>query len=547
MAQAPQDHTEVEWQFETVDVRPVLRWLERNVPGDYRVTATGTKELRDTYFDTDDWRIYRAGFTCRVREKGDAAELTLKSMAEAKNGIRTRRELTERVGEATAEAIAAAPGPCGELIRAVAGRRELQPLFTLVQARRAFRLDDTGGEVAEIAVDETRIPVGVEDEPAKISRIEVELTNGSLDRARGFVDALVAGCGLEPARVSKFRAGLQASGKQPPGPPDLGPSEVHAGMTAGEVGYAVLRRHFAALVANEPGTRLGEDPEALHDMRVAARRLRAALQVFRPFLPPELQRFREEIAWIARALGEVRDLDVQLERMPGWRTGFGPGHEHALDNLETLLRQHRRVARRHMLSALDSERYETLLEGLESALRADIRTFAPGNVPILAVAPGIIERRYRRLRKRGDAIRRDSPATDYHLLRIEAKKLRYALEFVRPIYGKPARRFVARLTELQDLLGLHQDAEVAQETLYLTGNEAGQRLGPETLMAMGAIAERYRRQAQKLRRAFPGVYRPLTGRDWTRLRRVLEARRMLAPVTAGDAPPLARMAPQHKL
>src|SRR5690606_11924652 len=152
---------------------------------------------------------------------------------------------------------------------------------------------------------------------------------------------------------------------------DLGPSEVHAGMTAGEVGYAVLRRHFAALVANEPGTRLGEDPEALHDMRVAARRLRAALQEFRPFLTPELPRFREEIAWIARALGEVRDLDVQLERMPGWRTGFGPGHEHALDNLETLLRQHRRVARRHMLSALDSERYETLLEGLESALRAD--------------------------------------------------------------------------------------------------------------------------------------------------------------------------------
>ena len=545
MAQPPGDHTEVEWQFEAVDVRPVLHWLETSVPAGYRVTPAGTKELRDTYFDTADWRLHRAGFTCRVRDKSDGAELTLKSMAEAKDGIRSRRELTERIAETTPAAIAAAPGPCGELIRTLAGSHTLQRLFTLAQTRRAFRLDDDAGEIAEIAVDETLIPLGLEDEPTKLSRIEVEVTGGNVDRARPFVDVLVAGCGLEPARLSKFQAGLRASGKQPAGLPDPGPTDVRADMTAGEVAHTVLRQHFAALLANEPGTRLGEDPEALHDMRVAARRLRAALQVFRPFLPPEFQRFREELAWVARALGEVRDLDVQLERMPGWRTGFGPGHAHALDNLEALLQQHRKVARRHMLAALDSARYETLLRDLGEALRGDAREFAPGAVPILAVAPEIIERRYRRLRKRGDAIGPGSPASDYHLLRIQAKKLRYALEFVGPIYGKPARKFVARLTELQDLLGLHQDADVAQETLYLTGNEAGQRLGPETLMAMGAIAERYRRQAKKLRKKFPPVYRQLTGRDWRRLLHVLEARRPVAEETTGVVPPFARMAPQH--
>jgi CHAD domain-containing protein len=147
-------------------------------------------------------------------------------------------------------------------------------------------------------------------------------------------------------------------------------------------------------------------------------------------------------------------------------------------------------------------------------------------VPVLAVAPDMVERRYRRVRKDGDAIRKESPPEAYHLLRIEAKKLRYALEFVgNGIYGKPALDFSARVTAMQDVLGLHQDAYVAMDMLQEVADSSGRRLGPATLMAMGSISERYRLDAIELRAQFPSVYKPLAGEEWKRLLRLMESRR----------------------
>ena len=91
--------------------------------------------------------------------------------------------------------------------------------------------------------------------------------------------------------------------------------------------FAVLRRQLAVVRAKEPGTRLGEDPEELHDMRVATRRLRAALSLFEAVLPVRAQVFREELGWLARLLGSVRDLDVQLEGLAGLSRRRRPHHE----------------------------------------------------------------------------------------------------------------------------------------------------------------------------------------------------------------------------
>ena len=147
-------------------------------------------------------------------------------------------------------------------------------------------------------------------------------------------------------------------------------------------------------------------------------------------------------------------------------------------------------------------------------------------MPVLAVAPDLVEKRYRVLRKAGDRVRKSSPPEDYHLLRIDAKKLRYALEFVGTgIYGKPAVEFSARVTALQDVLGLHQDAYVAMDMLDDVAAHDGRRLGPATLMAMGTISERYRANAEQLREQFPAVYRPLGGDEWRRLVKLMESKR----------------------
>jgi CHAD domain-containing protein len=262
-------------------------------------------------------------------------------------------------------------------------------------------------------------------------------------------------------------------------------------------------------------------------MRVAARRLRAATSAFRPFLSPRLQRFRDELGWVGAALGAVRDLDVQLDRMAEWRGILGEQRGHSLDAVEALLAAQRQKARRRMLAVLDSRRYDRLVQRLSAALlRGPARSFGPGRQAILAVAPDLLERRYRRVRRGGAAIGPGAPPEAYHLLRIEAKKLRYALEFVGAIYERPAIEFSAKVTALQDLLGLHQDAYVAVQTLHDLATGSGRRLGPETLLAMGAIAERYERHAEELRKEFPATFRPLKGGEWARLRKLVEARRL---------------------
>ncbi len=518
------DHIEVEWQFETSDMAAAARWLEASVVPGFVVTPGPTKELNDTYYDTSDWRLHRAGFTCRVRRKSGGLEVTLKSMAEASGGIRSRREISEPVEDDSPGAMAACPGPAGEIIRAVAGRNALQPVFSLWTTRRIFTLSDASSPLAEIALDNVVIPVEKESQPTTLARIEVEVDQSAVERARRFVDLTVGTLGLVPAVTSKFQAGLAAVGLAPQGGErDIGPNVLTDSMTAAEAAFAMMRRQLGALLANEPGTRLGEDVEALHDMRVATRRLRAVMGAFRPYLPARAESYRRRFGRVAAALGEVRDLDVQMGRLAKWQAGSAQAEEDPLQAVATILAERRRAARRRMLAVLNSRRYASLTERFTAFLeRGPAPSFAPGRPAVLAAAPRLLERRYRRLRRRGDAIRRGSPPADYHALRIDAKKLRYALEFVGPFYGRPALAFSERVTALQDVLGLHQDAFVARANLEELASTHSRKLSPAALMAMGAMDERYRVEAEQLRAEFPSVYRPLRGKGWRDLRRHIE-------------------------
>ncbi|MGE0570588.1 MAG: CHAD domain-containing protein [Dehalococcoidia bacterium] len=515
MAEPVRDQAEVEFQYDAPDLQPILDWLAvANVPG-YTVVSASDKQLRDTYYDTADWRIHRGGFTCRVRVKGDDAELTLKTMADATAGLRQRREITEKFASESSRRPEEAPGACGASVRMMAGRRRPEALFTLDQHRRTFSLSNEFGLLAEIAVDETRLGDG----RPTLRRVEVEVEPGALAATERFRGVLMALGNLVPASTSKFEAAMLAAELNPvPTEATLGSTTVTPAMAAADVGFAVMRKHFAVFLANEPGTRLGEDIEALHDMRVAARRLRAAMQAFSPWLPERVQRFRAELGMIAAVLGEVRDLDVFLERIDEWEKD-DPEHAVALAHIGDVLRERRDAARGRMLTVLDRVRYDVFVERFAAWLRRGApASFLAGREPVLVVAPPLLRKRYRRVQRMGDAINRSSPPDSYHSLRIEGKKLRYALEFFGPVYGAPATDFARRLTALQDVLGLHQDAYVAIDMLHDLAANYARRLGPETILAMGAVQERYRVHAAELRSEFRDVYRPLAG-NWRTLRK----------------------------
>lgn len=525
------DHQEVEWQFDALDTRPVARWLESRSRWDGPAVASNeTRDLTDTYFDTADWRLHRAGYALRVRHKageGGGYEATMKSLDSGDEGIRRRREISEPVRSGETDALLETPGPVGERLRALAGTGSLNPIFTVETNRVAYALSLHGASVGEVVLDTSEIPLEDGVRPARLLRVEIEMEPEAQDGLETFVEELREACRLSPARASKYEAAIFARGLTPPGTLDLGPTAVDDSLTVGQVAFAVMREQFATLLDHEAGARIGEDPEELHDMRVASRRLRAAIKVFGEALPVRLQGMEAEIKWLATALGEVRDLDVQLEQLETWISEADQEDREPLKELRGILEERREKARRAMFRALDSQRYTRLIEALELLLRRgpSPRSKAAGR-PVLAVAPDLVWKRHHKVRKAGDRITKESSADDYHDLRKKSKRLRYALEFLSGVYGKAVQDLIPPLKAMQDVLGDHQDAEVAIDHLReLSDARVGRRrLSARTVFVMGGIAHRYALEAAELRARFPKVYGKMKGKGWKKLWKMMDNR-----------------------
>jgi triphosphatase len=536
------DHEEIEWQLDADELALVEKWLEEQPSAAGVAVVPGwASELSDVYYDTEDWRLYRAGYAMRVRRDNESAEATMKALAPAEGGLRRRREISEPLeGVETPKGI---PGPVGERARRVAGSADLRPLFEVRTRRRTYALltetpssgeivEDPSGTIrqknseedaivlAEIALDESEIFANG-GASTHLSRVEVEVGSDDAihDGVGDFVEVLREALKLRPTGTSKFKTGLSVAGLSPEVAPDLGPTQIEATQSAGEVAFAILRRHFAAMLAHEPGVRLGEDPEELHDMRVATRRLRAALKLYSDFLPKRSERYERDLRWVAGALGEVRDLDVHLQRL----SEESSTHGEVLEEVVSLLRERRVEARRRMLQALDSNRYERLVASFSATVRRG-RSPTPTS-PILEAAPDLLRRRYKKVRKAANTLSEDSPPEHFHDLRKKGKRLRYALEPLQEIYGKQAKKMVKLLKKTQDDLGDHQDLIVASGLMEELG-VAGDR-PPQAAFSMGSMVERYGREASEIRAGFlrsKPLHTLKDGKEWKKVRKKLEKR-----------------------
>jgi CHAD domain-containing protein len=255
-----------------------------------------------------------------------------------------------------------------------------------------------------------------------------------------------------------------------------------------------LRGYAAEVIEREPGVRVGADPEELHKQRVATRRLRSLLRSTRGQVEDRerAEWLRDELRWLGDLLGEVRDLDVLIAylleelRTIEEAAAFGAVLE--------LLDAEREEARTELLAALDSSRYRKLLDELDRppALRDGER------LETAAAAE------YRRLRKAAKGLGKEPSDEELHRVRIKAKRARYAAQALR---GESD--FVRRAKEVQDVLGTHQDAAVAEERIReLVAQVRGTG---RTAFAAGRLIERQRERRASARAAWP--------KAWKRLRR----------------------------
>jgi len=223
---------------------------------------------------------------------------------------------------------------------------------------------------------------------------------------------------------------------------------------------AMLRTQLHAVRAHEQGTRLGADAEELHQMRVAVRRLRAILRAARPMLQAEaVEALRAELAWLGDALGVRRDLDVMRGQLTAELAGFEPVERRGGRRLLRQLDECRKVAGLELVKALDDERYCVLLSRVEDVIAHPPAVAAEVSLRDLAA------REFKKLRKAVDALPKQPSDADLHFVRIKVKRARYAAELATAVEGRRAERFVEKVKRLQDILGEHQDAVVAEERL----------------------------------------------------------------------------------
>lgn len=296
-------------------------------------------------------------------------------------------------------------------------------------------------------------------------------------------------------------------------------------MTLEVLAHATCRQWLDAFVEHTPATRAGEDTEALHEMRVAARRLEAAIRLFGDFLPAWAVESRTTLRTVMQALGAARDFDVQLEFFRDRKEQLSAAEAKLLEPLESRLSADRAQAHTQLLAVLDApETQQWLARWLEftnSAPKAQSESEAAAHPAAFALAA--LRRHYKRVRKAAERLGAESTPEEYHEVRTRVKRLRYALEAFAPLCGESAGKFLRGLVRVQTVLGEYQDAEVRAGHLASLAQRRSHPLPGTTLLLMGRIVERDARKGRKARRRFPKVYRCMRGRPWKRLRRSLVA------------------------
>jgi CHAD domain-containing protein len=276
---------------------------------------------------------------------------------------------------------------------------------------------------------------------------------------------------------------------------------------------ATARAVLSHLQANDRGVLHDGDPESVHQMRVALRRLRSALSVFRPVLDAtNTEATIAEVRWLARTLGAARDWDVFMETAYSEVQAAFPAHA-GVQAYERAFQKRQDLARRQAQRAVASPRYQRLvlelsawLHGKEWCASTDASVRNILQQPVMEYAEAVLEARYARLRKRGRNIKKRSPE-ELHALRIAAKKMRYAAQFFAGLYdAKRTQALLTHLSGLQDALGALHDATVVDALV-----ESASPTGPIEALAEahGILIAWSRGQVPLLRREAQRAWRSL--------------------------------------
>lgn len=414
-------------------------------------------EQVSTYFDTSKRALAKAGFSLRIRRTGDIRIQTIKADGASSAGLFMRTEWERPVDGDVPELDHGSPLPIilGDAADAIA------PLFEVRIERHKWMVDEEGSSI-EIVLDRGEIVAG--DRLDVVCEIALELKHGDpaalfgLARRIDMVAPVRLGVATKSDRGHALTDAPSHCARAVPIPlrPDIGTADAFKAIA-----QACIRQYRL----NERLLLADRDPQALHQARVAIRRMRSAFSIFKPMIGGDGKGLRDELRWLACALGKARDLDVLLDRAPPGplRDRIAAARGAAYDELFDVLRTRR--ARVIMLNIA-----HWLVQGRWTG--GEERK-VDGDQPARAFAATGLGRLRRRIKRRGDGLASVSVETR-HEVRKDARKLRYASEFFTSLFTRKRERrrhehFVEVLEKLQDRLGVLNDVAATPNLLATIG------------------------------------------------------------------------------
>jgi CHAD domain-containing protein len=433
-------------------------------------------EMTAVYYDTPELRLFRWRITMRRRVGGKDAGWHLKlPVAKADGSARDELQLPLEAG-----APGVVPATLADIVSPLVRDAQLIPLVTVTTSRTPYLvLDSNGSGIIEIVDDRVVVSETANQTTTSFREIEVEALDAEDDTALALMDSIAAAfinVGAVPGSTSKAASAFGARATAPPDIPAM-PMTTREGVAIDAI-RSIIGEHARHLLFADVGVRRDAE-DSVHQMRVAARRLRSTLRTFGPLLDDEwTATLTEELAWMAQEMGAIRDTEVLLKRLIKDAKILAPNDDLAPTAIKRLLEARLISARAGALAGLRSDRHEYLLEDLVTAAR-EPKVKDDAYLPCEEVLPKLVAREWSALRKSVSGLQEDTPSTVWHRARIKAKRARYAVEAVSPIFGPAAAAFGSALADVTEVLGEHQDTYIAQHLLLELVDKAD---GPTAFM-----------------------------------------------------------------
>ncbi len=484
-----------------------------------------SQQLRATYYDTSDFRLFDRNITFRNRV-GDESEdgiWTLKLPGKAGGRTLNRREISWPGSEMTM------PEEAQRILCGIVRLAELKPVVRITTTRCRFALRDAHGVTWAELDDDTAAVHGGPQDGLRFRQLELELSSETDDRTtramfREVVHRL-QDAGASPESDSKLAKALGPAVTASPlsgGEPQLGPQATVADVVRASITSSLDRiLTHDVLLRVEPTE---PEPEDVHQARVATRRLRSDLKTFATVLDPVWAgHVRDDLRWAGAVLGKVRDVDVLEHRLELVSSDSTGEDDAGRSQLRGRLMEQRRQAVVDLAAALGEERYLRLLDRLHAASSrppiVDQQSGedgpGPGSTDLARRSmPGLVARSWHPLDKKARKATRHHPTDgDLHQIRIKAKQVRYASELAASVTGKLPRRTAGLAKKLQSVLGDHHDAVTAEAWLAAEAR----RSTPEASYSAGLLAAEQRRLQKTGRRRWKAVWHNLeTSAGWLR-------------------------------